>query len=251
MVDHDENKVPEENLTEEQAEPTPEVTITLEAPVQPVHPTAPQRDQVDIYVREAKNLLKASWNYGKKLAKEPMSAMTEALPLTSAIFFAALQPIALFLLIRVIAGQLLGLIPFGFGAFLAPTFGQWVQLFFLTILYYALYLFLLMVLAVVFGKLICKAHIDLKLLFTQTVAAHIPLTAALLGAMIFVVFGMGLASGFFMSIALAILLVGGVATYILLAKAITFALKINENKGFYVTLAAYGVLLVVAMLFVI
>ena len=257
MLEHDENKIPKENT-----EPAPEAPVEVpvpeappevpapEAPMAPEPPqgNAPQKDQVDVYVKEAKNILRASWDFEKKLVKGPMSAMAEKLPLPSAILFAVLQPIALFLFVRVLAGQLLGLMPFGLGGLLAPTFGQWVQLFFLTILYYALYLFLLLVLSVVFGKLICKAQMDLKQLFTQTVAAHIPLTGALLGAMIFAIFGMGLASGFFMSIALAVLLVGGIATYILYAKALTVVFKTSEDKGFYTALAAYGVLIILSML---
>jgi len=204
----------------------------------------PEKDQVDVYVQGAKNLLGVSWAFLKKFMRAPMSSFDEPVNFSSAILFAAVQAIAFFILIRIILGQIISLIPFGF-FFISPN---WFMIFFMTIIGYAVYLFALLALSVLFGKTICKATIDLKELFSKTVAAHIPLTDSFLASIIFVVFGMALGSGFFMSLAIATIIIGGIASYILYAKATTSVFKTTIDKGFYTTLATYGVLIFIGML---
>jgi len=210
-----------------------------------VEPGSPKNDQMDAYVKEAKNVLSVAWAFLLKLFKSPMTAMEEGLPLVPAIAFAAVQPILVFVLIRVLFAQFMGLFmpTFGFGGlFWSPGFGWWVMVFFLTIVAVAASYAVLIVLTMLFAKLFCKAKTNFVQLFTQAVAAHVPLSLALIVAIIF---------GFFAtSLALTALIVAYIASILLYHKALTVTIKADQNKIFFVLVCSFGATALLSMFFV-
>ncbi|GHU51768.1 hypothetical protein AGMMS49975_06220 [Clostridia bacterium] len=141
--------------------------------------------KVDVAVQKTTILLGSCFEFFKKFIKQPVTTMNQhSIKISEAAFFAALQPIMLFILIAVIGDRVKSTF-WIISAYIGYVFNEiGFSLFIKTIIFCAVGLFILLLIKVIFGKVIFKGVLDAKKLFTLTVVSQIPFTITLVASII-------------------------------------------------------------------
>ena len=193
------------------------------------------KDQVDEVLQKTSALVGTSTAFLKRFAKQPVSAIQSGdIKFSEAILFAVLGFVAALLFIVATVERIISFFVGLVGPMAGPSGARemremlreqmpWSELFGQALIGYAVWLLLLIVLSVVFGKLICKAAIDFKKLFSLVVAAHIPMVLGYAAAAVLMFIAVPLS--------LIALVFASLAPIVLYAFALQTVFKTDMNKA--------------------
>ena len=187
-------------------------------------PQYQRNDQVDAYIQKSSELSKSALDFIKVFLRQPVTTIqAKSITLPQAILFAALLPVSIFVLIRVVIGRFFS----AMGPWVAaPTTSDYLGIFFRVALFSAIAVGAGIVLVIIFSKLLYKASVDVQALFSLTVVVYIPVSLAFLASAIF-----AFISGHLVIFAL---ILGYTAFVYLYPSAIKTALNTDSDKAVYV-----------------
>ena len=206
------------------------------------------KEQLDVYMKQASTVAGSSCSFLWRFIKAPVTTIqTGEIKMGEAIFFALVGFISLFVFVALGYFRLftfyqdLSLQPASVGWQPASiAFSEWLALFLHMLLAYIIVVILFVVLSYLYGKLVCRAGVTLRGLFTRIVAIEMPAAVILLISAIIM--------PFFPIVAIVIAIIGAVMPLILFPFVLQ-AMNVSVNKAVYGTFIINGLMIALVLFY--